>query len=219
MLLNIDTTPLKCYPLLLLPASTVSYNNVKLCNWTTCITMVKQGAPLLFSLLVSMLVSKAFSEAAGSALQVTFSQSWEYELKKNTLLTELPYMGKEFRVGFDLLITDFGPAEWQNIIHLTIGGNKENNGDRIPACWIAPDKKLSITSSLDGNFNGGWYTHEPLLELNKWTRIEVTQTLLDGKVSRIRNFIPTKKVWSVIQVPQHLIHFYKPKFWLCSLKL
>ena len=105
-------------------------------------------------------------------------------LKKNHLVTELPYIGKEYRVGFELMLTNYGTSGFNNVIHLTLGGDAGGYGDRSPACWVGSDKKMHCASAIDGNANGGWYSHEPILELNKWIRVEVSQTLVDGKVRR-----------------------------------
>ena len=47
--------------------------------------------------------------------------------------------GKEFTVQFDLVIKTLNghfTGAWQNIIHLTIGGNGGVLGQRIPAVWL-----------------------------------------------------------------------------------
>merc|ERR1719341_81596 len=146
--------------------------------------MVKGGAPLFVSVLCFNFMSKVLTGAeSGASLQVTFVQSWESELKQNQLVTVLPYMGKEYRVGFELLVTNIGADPWQSVIHLTLGGNAEKFGDRAPACWVANNKKLACASSIgnDGGTSGGWFNEDPIIELNKWYRVELSQTLVEGK--------------------------------------
>ena len=104
-------------------------------------------------------------------------------MAKNQLITELPYIGKQYNISFDLLITKFDTTEYQSVLRLTLGGNINAYGDRAPAVWVHKDKYLHVTSSINGNKNL-WYNVQnvPLVE-NKWYKIEISQTLMDGKVN------------------------------------
>ena len=115
--------------------------------------------------------------------QVQFSQSWPYDLKKNNQITVLPFLGKEYRLLFELKVTKFGTEAHQSVIHLTLGGNAEKYGDRTPGVWITNTKLFGIASAISGNLNS--YQDLPtVLEENKWIRVEISQTLMDEKVRR-----------------------------------
>ena len=81
-------------------------------------------------------------------------------------------------------ITNFGADAYQSVIHLTIGGNAESYGDRTPGVWITNTKLFCIASAVSGNLNHYQTLAAPVLEENKWTKVEISQTLIEGKVSR-----------------------------------
>ena len=107
-------------------------------------------------------------------------------IKRNNLIEELPYIGKEFTVSFDLFISSFENAftneakRFQSVFRLTLGRNDYEMGDRIPAIFLSPDKKLVVTSAISGNKNA--FSMISGLEEKKWSKVEVTQRLKDGKV-------------------------------------
>ena len=103
-------------------------------------------------------------------------------LKKNNLLTVLPYIGREFKISFDILVSKFGPG-WQSVIHFTTDGNHGIYGYRIPGLWVFQDKTLSIRSALNGNEHV--YTHQPVLEVEKWINVEISQILFENKARQI----------------------------------
>ena len=116
---------------------------------------------------------------------VIFQQNWPLVVKKDNMIVELPYMGKEYSLSFDLLINKFGPY-YQSIIHISLGEDIKNYGDRNPGVWTSPQKKLSIISSISGDpsHNGVPEGFEPEggLTLGNWTNVDISQTLVDGKV-------------------------------------
>ena len=65
---------------------------------------------------------------------IGFQMAREWVLKKGDLITNLDYIGKEFKVEFDFWINKLVPG-YSSIIHLTQGGNYARYGDRIPAVW------------------------------------------------------------------------------------
>merc|ERR1719430_1167536 len=104
----------------------------------------------------------------------------EIKLEKNKKLDELPYIGKEFSISFELFLDTYPAAEvpWANILHLTIGGNSENMGDRIPGLWITPGKELHVASAISGNSNN---FDNFVIETGKWMKLEINQKVVDGK--------------------------------------
>ena len=64
-------------------------------------------------------------------------------LAKNTLITELPYIGKEYSVSFEVFINKMPTEPYQNVIHLSTGENVAAMGSRIPAVWVTA-KSMTI---------------------------------------------------------------------------
>ena len=85
-------------------------------------------------------------------------------------------------------------AFWQNVIHLTRGGDCCGSGQRIPAIFISDSRKFHICHSINGTGNN-CYDQEPVpegrtktlvdgeIEPNTWISIEISQTknLTNGK--------------------------------------
>ena len=113
---------------------------------------------------------------------ITFQENWPIDLAKNKLITELPYIGKQYKISFDLLISKFDAEVYQSIIHFGLGGNAEAYGDRAPAVWVHKDKYLHVTSSINGNLNLYYNVQSVPLVENKWFKVQISQTLIDGKV-------------------------------------
>jgi len=104
----------------------------------------------------------------------------EIKIEKNKKVDELPYIGKEFSVSFELFL-DSDPAAdvpWATVLHLTIGGNIAAMGDRIPAVWVTSAKELHVASAISGSSN----SHENYpVEIGKWIKVEINQKLVNGK--------------------------------------
>ena len=113
--------------------------------------------------------------------ETIFKRNWPFDLKKNNLVTELPYIGKEYKISFDLFVTKFGAEDYQSVIHFTTSGNAEKYGDRTPGVWMCKTKKLHISSALNGNVNN-FYDDPTVQEEQKWINVEISQTLMDNKV-------------------------------------
>ena len=101
-------------------------------------------------------------------------------LAKNTQLTELAYIGKEYSVSFELFINKFGTDTYQSVLHLSTGGNLDEMGNRNPAVFVynTSPVQLHITSAVSGNKNMA--KNFPGLVENKWQKIEISQKLVDG---------------------------------------
>ena len=109
---------------------------------------------------------------------------------KNNLLTELPFLGKEYVVMFEMFINKI--TKHESILHIGLGGDAEKYGDRSPAFFTydLQGTQLCVTSSINDNLNK-WANHQ--VELNKWVRVMVTQTLKEGKVSLTKDTSKTDK--------------------------
>ena len=69
-------------------------------------------------------------------------------------------------------------SEWSNLLQLTIGGKKEQYGDRTPAIFFHEKGKMMVASAINGQKscqpkNGTKYWNLP--ELGIWTEVVVGQ--------------------------------------------
>ena len=67
----------------------------------------------------------------------------EFTINKDRLRTTLPLLNKEYGLSFELSVVKYGKG-WQNILHLTTGGNWGQIGDRIPAVFLLDNRTLHI---------------------------------------------------------------------------
>merc|ERR1711970_1234094 len=104
----------------------------------------------------------------------------EIKLEKNKKLDELPFIGKEFSISFELFLDNFPAADvpYVSVLHFTVGADSGNMGDRIPAVWVKPSKEIHITSAISGNVNS---FENYAIETGKWNKIEINQKLVDEK--------------------------------------
>ena len=102
---------------------------------------------------------------------------------KNKLLTTLREITKEWRVGFDVYPKSFS-AKYTSVLHMTIGGKGSGSGsmvgDRIPAIWFHKTKGVLVSTALNGKVSYNKVIKD-LPPTRKWTRIEVSQTLVSSK--------------------------------------
>ena len=112
-------------------------------------------------------------------------QGPELVLKKNQLLTVLPYIGKEYIVNFELYLNSYPTVDWTSVLHFTKSGNIETYGDRNPAVQVSGHKDhyrlLHICSGIDGIVNM-WHDPQKIYPLKKWIKIEISQTLVYNQV-------------------------------------
>ena len=121
-----------------------------------------------------------FGEAQDREWTTAFSLEGEHEIAKNTLLTTIPSMTKEWKVTFDVNPTDYRFKSYASVLHLTIGGKGTGSsakvGDRIPAIWFHKTKGVLVSTALDGKASYNKFV-KPLPSVGAWTRIEVRQSL------------------------------------------
>ena len=92
----------------------------------------------------------------------------------------MPTLYKQWYVSFDLLVK--GTAAAATTI-FRIGDNVANvgnDGSRIPYVGLNSQngKELSFATSLNGNFNYGWYDDGS--NFNVWTRVVLSQLKIDS---------------------------------------
>ena len=71
-------------------------------------------------------------------------------------------------------------SNWTNLLHLTLGGNAEEYGDRTPAIFFHLKEGMMVASAVSGekNFRAQSVGNEEFWKLPKpgeWTRIEIGQ--------------------------------------------
>ena len=122
----------------------------------------------------------------GPAMEWTkaFSFDGNHELSKDSLLTTVPKMTKEWKVSFEIKPTDYSLSGYSNVLHLTIGGkglgSSAKVGDRTPAIWIHKTRGVMISSALNGK-PAYTKTIKRLPPAGEWTAIEVSQSLVGSK--------------------------------------
>jgi len=110
-----------------------------------------------------------------------FEKSTEFALSQNNLLTTIPRLTKEWVVEFCFKPTNFNYGDWTNIIQMTIGGRHGSYGDRTPGVFYHPTQlgpsQLYFASAVNNNPN---FSHNlPAPSVGKWTKIRVSQELLN----------------------------------------
>ena len=127
---------------------------------------------------------KQLSVASSMAWSTAFALQGNHKLAKNSLLTTLPKMTKEWKVSLEVNPTDYSFGGYASVLHLTIGGkgvgSSAKEGDRIPAIWIHKTRGVMISTALNGRaaFTKIFKTVPPAGE---WTRIEVGQSLVGSE--------------------------------------
>ena len=114
----------------------------------------------------------------------TYSLGTEHQIARNSLLTTLPNMTKEWRVTFEVNPTDYSFRSYASILHLTIGGkgvgSSANVGDRNPAIWFHKTRGVLVSAAQDGKASYSKF-FKPLPLAGEWTRIEVIQSLVSSQ--------------------------------------
>ena len=95
----------------------------------------------------------------------------QIELQKGRILTTLPYLAKEYEIEFEIYPTTFA-ATWQNVIHLSIGGNFDGYGSCSPGVWFK-NGFMRVHSSIDGNKDFYWDTPSAY-PVNQWTKVKIS---------------------------------------------
>ena len=106
-----------------------------------------------------------------------------YAISKNNQLFLLDFLEKEYKIYFEVFISQVKTDLYQSLIHFTLGGNINKYGDRTPAVWITNNKAVHITSAISGNKNSG--DNICCVKEGKWIKMEISQTLKEGKVQSI----------------------------------
>jgi len=108
-------------------------------------------------------------------------------------LTTLPSLPREWMVEFEFKLTSFDHSGWTNIFHMTTAPEDYRGALQ---CSITPEGLLTIISVGLINQNGNYQQNFPPPPIGKWTKIRVSQELIDGKF-RYRIFIDEREETNV----------------------
>ena len=98
----------------------------------------------------------------------------EHHLEQNILLTSLPTLGKQWRLTFDLLPSEYISKGWANCLHLL--GKGQNAGERGLLLSFKGEGIFVRTSHNTGRLPSH---HLPIID--QWTTIVIDQVQKDGK--------------------------------------
>ncbi|XP_065677921.1 uncharacterized protein LOC100201473 isoform X1 [Hydra vulgaris] len=103
----------------------------------------------------------------------------EQKLISGNLNATLSLLDKTYSVSFKLKPNSYSQG-WKSVIHLTIGGNLGQYGDRCPAVWFHGDGsgRLYISAAVNGN-KDYTFTTQPL-PLNQWSSLRISQFQTNG---------------------------------------
>ena len=82
-------------------------------------------------------------------------------------------MGIEWEISFEFKPKNYDDSDYTSILHLTIGEDMTQIGDRIPAIFYHANHGLHVTYAIGDDPNHYWDMSE--LPLNKWSKIVVSQ--------------------------------------------
>ena len=103
---------------------------------------------------------------------MTLFKNNETALTKNTLVSTIPLLPKQYEISFDFKATKW-PSGWHSILHMTKGSDT-GWGNRIPAI-LTYSGKVFISNAIDGNANWNFYSLP--VDMNKWVNFRLTQHL------------------------------------------
>ena len=91
---------------------------------------------------------------------------------KSRLVTTIPFLYENWKVSLEVYPTGFQNG-CESILHMTISGNADGHGSRIPGIWTC-QRDLRVFSSVNGNPN---YANKPgtPLQVRRRYKIEVQQ--------------------------------------------
>ena len=100
------------------------------------------------------------------------------------MLTDLPFIGKEYAIFFEIFIEEFPTThEWESVLLLT-KTTCNRQIPRYPGIWLKKGhetySEFHITQDMNGTPNDAKNIAVPAT--NKWIKVEVSQTKIGEKV-------------------------------------
>ena len=128
-----------------------------------------------------------------------FSLQNEHLLKRNSPLTTLPHLAKEWKVSFEFKPKNYDYRGFAQVFHMSIhgkGGSEGKVGERTPALWIHRTYGVLIDTALNGKPSNAkkFRTKKPLI--NVWNIIAIHQ-VKEGKKYFFSFMINGETLWSV----------------------
>ena len=132
-----------------------------------------------------------------AGLPTVYSQpSGELKLTRDTLLATIPNLGLQWEVSFDFKPSSYDYNDWTTILHLTVGGDWKNLGDRTPAIMYNPHYGLTVGTAIGHNPNFWNDNTKPSPPVGQWSKIVVSQrssdfsTTLSLEIDGVPSFAP-----------------------------
>ena len=100
-----------------------------------------------------------------------FYKNGNVALTKGDLVWSTSDWSYEFKVEFDVIVTEDLSPGWKNLFHVTTG-NDMGEGGRIPSVFVDPKKYFEICYHV----NGAEYYQNYHYELNEEYHFEISQT-------------------------------------------
>ena len=86
-------------------------------------------------------------------------------------MNTLSYLSKEFEVVFEFYVNRL-LSNWTSLLHMTIGGNRFEIGNRIPAIFML-DSQLYVAMALNGSGDTGYFGNN--ISTNQWYGLSISQ--------------------------------------------
>ena len=119
-----------------------------------------------------------FSEPVCNDWATTFFHPSEHQIEKNSLLTTIPTLAREWRVTFDFNPKSYN-NKWTQVLHMTIGGDSGNIGARTPALWMHRTRGVLVSSASQPT--AGKFIPGKNPTVNKWAAVEISQIKIGYK--------------------------------------
>ena len=138
------------------------------------------------------------SKAVSSHLYLFGSQGL---MKRNTQVATLAILKKVYDIVVEVYPTSFHKGSWTSIFHMTISGNANVYGSRIPGIWFAPlsrsttRNRILVCNAISGNRN--YCRYSAYLPIRRWAKVRVSQQL-EGSKYVYRIYINDKQIFSKI---------------------
>ena len=118
----------------------------------------------------------------------------EITLEQNNLLKTIK-LGKQWEVSFQLKPTSYEFDSWTSILHMTIGEDNVNPGDRTPAIFYHPSHGLHVTRT-SGSDPDSYKEIKPAPPVGEWSTIVLSQ-LQTGSTTTFSVKIEGATLWTI----------------------
>ena len=103
---------------------------------------------------------------------------------RNKKITVLPFIGKEYKLSFDIFVLKPADQHWMRyfgrVIHLGVNEVRAGFGYNILSVFISTKGKLVVKSTP--NRRKMRFSHTEVTQTNQWISVEVSQKIKHNKV-------------------------------------